>query len=434
MVFFGITARGALFGGLVLVAFVGCDRTSVQAGREGVPPPGPKPSAAARAQPPAKRPCRQGEDPFLVVLERAVAPGASFRVVAVSEQALGGARLVSERRPLAMVHRLRAGPPYALQWKGVAPAIQGDHPIRLLNRSGDQVACTSLEVRSRRAILPRRAPTTGIWPIRRSWSNAWERVFSAWIAYLFRPLPGQPAGWRPLHQVLRKPVRNFLHNRLGLDEDDRRAPTRVVAIADCGDTPYQLRAYFAWKFHLPFRFRRCSRGSSLRGPRCPVVGDNTTARFDGRAHPVRRFNAFIRQGLAWLVHSGTTRTLPEDEASDFYPVALTRQSIRPGTISVDVAGHVFVVTQWDRDGLYAIDGHPDWSVTRRRFSPKHFHYHRGTRTGGFKAFRPLRLQHGKIVPLPNRALERFFSTEQYRFTSSRAFHRRMDRLIATHAG
>jgi hypothetical protein len=380
-------------------------------------------------------PCTQGTDPFLTVLEGQLAPGAFFRLLAVSETPLGTVRARVAGTALSTLHRpLSKGSPHAVVFRGRAPERPGRYAVRLLDDRCQQRACVHLIVSAPTAHMPRPAPASGVWRIRRGWHDGWERAFSAWIAHLFQPLPGQPAGWRPLHRVLRLPKRNLLHNRLGHAEDDYRSRVKVHAWADCGDTPYQLRAYFAWKFSLPFRYRRCSRGGSLRGPRCPDHRDNLTAEFDRIRHPVRRFNAFLRQGLAWWVHSGTMRTLPEDEGSDFYPIKLDRRSIRPGTVFVDVSGHALMVTQWDHRGLYAIDGHPDMSVTRRRFSEKHFRYFRGTRTGGFKAFRPLRLDQGRVVPVPNRGLRPFFSVEQYRFARRRDFYRQMHQLIATHAG
>jgi hypothetical protein len=288
----------------------------------------------------------------------------------------------------------------------------------------------------------RLAPPSGIWDIHEDWHEGWERAFSAWVAWLFRDIPGQPQAWRPLQRLLWNPERNLLYDSLGLGEDSgrpgqgmpdgSRAAVRVIAWADCGDAPYQLRAYFAWKHGLPFRYRRCDRGSGLRGPRCPLERDNRYQAFDQVRDPVARFNAFLREGLAWQVHSGTTRTLPEDEASDFFPIRLSRETIRPGTIFVDVGGHVLIVTQWDAEGLFAVDGHPDFSVTRRRYSEGHFRYFRGTRTGGFKAFRPLRLFGGALVPLPNKAVSPSYSVEQYRFSSGKDFQEAMARMLAMH--
>jgi hypothetical protein len=164
------------------------------------------------------------------------------------------------------------------------------------------------------------------------------------------------------------------------------------------------------------------------GPKCRAESDNQSTAFDQIENPVERFNAFIHKSIAWRVHSGTMRTLPEDEDSDFYPIALKREAIRPGTVFVDVGGHVLVVTRWDKTGLFAIDGHPDKTVTRKRFQERYFPYAKGIKTGGFKAFRPVELKNGEITPLANNARVPFFSTEQYDFKSRKSFYRRMERL------
>ncbi len=226
-----------------------------------------------------------------------------------------------------------------------------------------------------------------------------------------------------LHDALRNPDRNTLYNSLGLSEDDAKGPHPVRAVADCGDTPYMLRAYFAWKHGLPFRYRRCTRGNARTGPTCTGCVDNRTGEFDDIAHPTERFNAFLKRSVAWHVHSGTLRTLPKDNDSDFYPIPLTRDAILPGTVFVDTGGHVLVVSQLDGEGLFAVDGHPDKTVTRRRFSPKYFPYAKAVETGGFKAFRPLHLVDGRLEAATNRALGARFSLEQYAFKApSRFFH------------
>jgi hypothetical protein len=273
-------------------------------------------------------------------------------------------------------------------------------------------------------------PPSGIWQIRRQWSIEMEQRYSVWIAQLFRPIAGEKnRGWRRLHQVLRNPKRNTLYNRLGLREDDPTSKIHITAVADCGDTPYMLRAYFAWKHALPFRFSRCSRGNAKDGPKCEGHIDNLTTDFDHISHPVERFNAFLKRSIAWRVHSGTMRTLPDDDQSDFYPIPLTRRDIRPGTVFVDIGGHAVVISQWDKNGLYGIDGHPDKTVTRKSFSPKYFPFSAEVDTGGFKAFRPIALVNGRIRAVTNRTLGRKFSVQQYRFPSSNRFFSHMSRLI-----
>ena len=274
-------------------------------------------------------------------------------------------------------------------------------------------------------------PQSGVWTNRTQWTDALERQYSEWIAHLFRPLQNsRNRGWRVLHDVLRNPERNTLYSRLGLSEDDATGPHPIRAVADCGDTPYMLRAYFAWKHGLPFRYRRCSRGNARTGPTCSGYGDNRTREFDDISHPVDRFNAFINRSVAWHVHSGTLRTVPDDNDSDFYPIPLTRDALRPGTVFVDTGGHILVVSQLDKEGLFAIDGHPDKTVTRRRFSPKYFPYAKAVDTGGFKAFRPIRLVGDRLEAETNRALGARFSRQQYAFKAPSRFFSFMSSLIA----
>ena len=274
------------------------------------------------------------------------------------------------------------------------------------------------------------ASQSGIWRIRAQWTYAMEKRYSSWIETLFRPIESERnRGWRVLHQVLRNPARNTLYNRLGLKEDSKQSRIKVVAVADCGDTPYMLRAYFAWKHGLPFQFRHCDRGSARKGPKCHKFINNLTTEFDHIPHPVERFNAFIGQAIAWRAHSGTLRTLPSDELSDFYPIPLNRRAIRPGTVFVDTGGHALVISQWDDEGLYAVDGHPDKTVTRRAFSKKFFPYAAAVNTGGFKAFRPIRSVNGRFLSAPNQYLGDKFSVQQYRFRTQKSFFAFMNKLI-----
>lgn len=370
--------------------------------------------------------------PFVLLLDPSVDPGETFRLLAVSERAFQGRKIVTGSGDLTIVDRelvIEGGPPHARFYVVRAPSSSGAYAVSLVLRDGCRSAPVTLRVGSARVSV--RAPfgAAGVWQSRREWTDTWERVFSAWIAYLFRPIPGhRNRGWRTLHRVLTDPDRNFLHNRLGLGEDDTEASVHVVARADCGDTPFVLRAYFAWKLQLPFRYRRCTRGNSKTGPRCRTEVDHRFPRLSHVSHPVERFNRFVAGGIAAQVHSGTMRTLPGDDASDFYPISLSREAIRPGTVYVDTGGHVLMVTSWDEEGLFAIDGHPDKTVTRRRFSKKRFPFYPQVKTGGFKAFRPIRTEDGALVPVPNRDLEPFFSLEQYGFSSPSDYYDRLFRL------
>ena len=182
---------------------------------------------------------------------------------------------------------------------------------------------------------------------------------------------------------------------------------------DCADTPYFLRAYYAWKRRLPYGFRRCSRGRGGKAPACGdvrgVVGAPEVApvaRLPGEMGVVQRF---FKRTLAWGVHTGNGRTAYGDDQTDFYPLELTRRSLRPGTIYADPYGHIFVVAEFmapvgEEPGvLYAIDGQPDGSITRKRFWEGNFLWNPDPALGGsgFKGFRPHVIIGGKG---PERAL------------------------------
>jgi hypothetical protein len=213
-------------------------------------------------------------------------------------------------------------------------------------------------------------------------------------------------------------------------------------VPDCADLPYYLRAYFAWKLALPFGLRDCDRGKSDRPPKCGPILHNETAdeRIRGKG-ALERFRSFLRV-LANRVHSGSARTALPDDDTDFYPVPLTRQALRPGAIYADPYGHVLMLAAWleqtsERGGLlFAVDGQPDDSVGRKRFWEGTFLYANDVKSAGpgFKAFRPIvRGPDGTLAPLSNRALAadpRFppFATEVAQLAPE-AFYARVAKLV-----
>jgi hypothetical protein len=113
--------------------------------------------------------------------------------------------------------------------------------------------------------------------------------------------------------------------------------------------------------------------------------------------------------LADRVHSGSARTPFTDEESDYYPVALTWEGLRPGTVYADPYGHVLVVTKriaqrGDRSGvLQAVDAQPDGTVALKRFWRGTFLYATQPELGGpgFKRFRPVVVSQGQYRRLRN---------------------------------
>jgi hypothetical protein len=105
------------------------------------------------------------------------------------------------------------------------------------------------------------------------------------------------------------------------------------------------------------------------------------------------------------VHSSSGRTAPNDELSDFYPVALTREALKPGTVFADPYGHFLVLADWIPQGpegygiLVGVDAQPDGTVGQRRFWRGTFLFDSDTASGGagFKAFRPRLVKEEPVV-------------------------------------
>lgn len=345
----------------------------------------------------------------VLIAPRTPRVGEPVRVLAARLGSLDTSRLVIEdaRGPVEPERVVLGEGPTAILAAWLPPVARGPLTVRVVDAAGHEQARAVATVVAHDAARPSpfaRGP--GLWPIEAEWDARHETLFSAWIATTFRVEPGARAAWNPLHEAMRDPARNVLFDYLGLGEDGGRRGPRLVLRTDCADTLYAARAYFAWKMRLPFLAHDCSRGTPRNGPSCR--GTVTNRRQPGRwgNDEVVRFGRFI----AWLgrsiVHAGTTRTLPDDPESDFYPVELSRSALRPGTIFVDAAGHVLMVSQWaspsaGRFGsLYAIDGHPDTSVSHKRFTASWFP-DLPVSTDGFKAFRPAVLDRGVVRPMTN---------------------------------
>jgi hypothetical protein len=240
-----------------------------------------------------------------------------------------------------------------------------------------------------------------VWKVRRKWDQAEEALYSAWVAELFRGEPEEDLAWTSLHAITSVVERNLLFNHHAWEDAGEHA---LELTPDCADLPYFLRAYYSWKRRLPFGFHRCSRGKPGRGPSCfsswavnhqpdlkgswrdgsePFTGADLLQRFFSRT-------------LAWGVHTGNGRVALANPDNDFYPVRLDRRSLRPGSVYADPYGHILVLTQFvpakeGRPGvLFAVDGQPDASITRKRFWEGNFLWNPDPKLGGsgFKAFRP----------------------------------------------
>ncbi len=386
--------------------------------------------------------CKEPGD--LAVLASPISPwkGAPLRVVFTSEQALAGElSLVAPDGKVATTSRDRHGGPPYFWFAEVAAPVAGAWKA-VLKRDGATTECSTITrdigVQAKAPARPRGSDKS-IWPVRDAWSRGTENLYSAWIEKLFdAPLDEAPS-WPALHEVLRDRSRNVLFNHLGLGEDEKG----LIIRPDCADLPYFLRAYFSFKMGLPFGYAKCTRGGAGQPPRCaqwwniekeepppaPPPGQKIAAdgdffgMFGGApeaAAPLVKlppkpqglvpgFGYYLRTTVANGVHSGSGRTLAADNSTDYYPVSLKQETLRPGAIYADPYGHVLVLTKRvaqtdDAAGVFlAVDGQPDGTVARKRFWRGNFLFAQDPALGspGFKRFRPVVREKGSQRRLTN---------------------------------
>ncbi len=358
-----------------------------------------RPAAPARI--PADRACRDSEQAAIYTLPEQPNTEQPLRVLSAVNFDPGAATLTlidpDGQRVQPEVLRL-GGPPYG-------QVVTIDKPRRgrwkaVLADGNDVKACQRIAVTGRRP-KPAEPEPGPIWTPKYKWNQANENLYALFVERLFDYPLEDDRTWTSLHPLLRDPERNLLFDYRGLEEE-----SALTIAPDCADLPYVLRAYFAWKLRLPFGFKRCSRGRVGKPPTCdyPGAGDNLMSRLElagkgGVLQPradVEAFSLFVNTVLRSAVHSSSGRTLPEDELADLYPVPLTREALRPGTVFADPYGHMLVIASWVPQPLtgtgilIGADAQPDGTIGQRRFWRGTFLFDPDTSAGGagFKAFRP----------------------------------------------
>lgn len=338
-------------------------------------------------------PCEQTDATHIWISPHNPLPDSKIKIMTVSTDGpLSDLTLIAmndQRLPLPTRHR--GGPPWSLVAE-LAGLKEGHYRVEV-SRHGKLIACHSV-------IVGGSTPQTRD----QSWNLATEAFYSAWIEWLFGAPPEENLSFPSLEPILRHSERNFLHNHLGLNEDNHLPLT-----PDCADLPYALRTYFAWKVGLPISFRACGRGSSKAPPQCGAA--TIITEFINDISSQASFSKINRQ-LVNTVHSGALRTGLEDESTDLYPISLNREVLWPGTVYADPYGHVLVLVEWlpqtkDQPGsLLAVDAQPDNTVTRKRVWEGTLLYANSASAGpGFKAFRPLvRTAAGRWRTLSNEEL------------------------------
>jgi hypothetical protein len=241
------------------------------------------------------------------------------------------------------------------------------------------------------------APTAVSWRVRRAWTDAAEREYGNFVATIGQAVAAGRC--HTLSRCLNNPAINPLHE----------AGSRPLRFrADCADTPYTLRAYFAYRKGLPFAYMRAVRGH----------GHDRRYLQDAQPDGVRLWTEFstprhLIESIGSEVHSGFFRLAPDVEDGDFYQTSVDRNGIRPGTMYYNPNGHVLVVYAIQPDGeILLFDGHPDNSLTHPHFTER-LPLGSAAYGGGFKNFRPFVLENGSIVRTPNSQIPAFGGGAQF---------------------
>ncbi len=235
------------------------------------------------------------------------------------------------------------------------------------------------------------------WTVTQAWTPAVEREFGEYVHAIGVAVAAHRC--RSLAGCLNDPSINPLFA-------GARRPLHLAA--DCGDVPYILRAYFAWRRGLPF-----AHAAHVRGR-----GHDARYARGARAVGVRLWSQYrsprsLIEGVGSAVHSGYFRADPADGTSDFYPIAVSRESVHAGTVYYNPNGHVLVVYDVAPDGqIQLIDGHTHGGMTATRFTER-LALGAAWQVGGFQNFRPIAWTDGRLVRTPNAALDDYDAIGQH---------------------
>jgi hypothetical protein len=244
------------------------------------------------------------------------------------------------------------------------------------------------------------------WVVSKNWTPSLEDKFSEFLSIMGEAKINDSRTCKTLDECLKNPKSNPYYFF--------RTPNSKFLPADCADFPYALRMYFAWMEGLPFDYVSQPELVDPADPR----NDLRYSKFGNKPKYIKSFKSgethdFYKALIKMEQSHVSTATYRMDYRyqSDFYPTAIDRKNIRPGTVAYDPAGHAAIVYKIESDGrIKMMDAHPDNSVTRITYDKK-FVRSRPAHGAGLRNWRP-ELDNRPSQDLPG------FSTVQFNNNST----------------
>ncbi|RYZ93117.1 MAG: hypothetical protein EOP06_02115, partial [Proteobacteria bacterium] len=180
-----------------------------------------------------------------------------------------------------------------------------------------------------------------VWPVNQAWSTANEHKYSTWVEQ----------NWT--QDIFKKGILNGLET-------------------DCADATYAMRALYSYENGLPFRV------SSKNGE---VWGEDTRE-FDSVSDSRERFRRFLKK----MFDLTNTSTLGQDT----YPVSLSRESLRAGTVYVEPNEHSYQIVGLTPEGVPVLLNSTTPKMGRVLFRTLSFPFYRPESksfSDGYRAFR-----------------------------------------------
>lgn len=186
-------------------------------------------------------------------------------------------------------------------------------------------------------------------------------------------------------------------------------PSSPSFYSDCADFPYFLRMYFAWKNELPFAYATVPTPlippnalpeelpvNGKMDPRYSKWGNMFTSRRSLTPRSAGASFDFFSEAAKLQDNVSTASfrhnpELTEGVPTDFYSVAITKESLTPGTVIYDPKGHVVVIYDILESGkILFFAAHPDNTVSRGSFSAEMMRSN-PNHGAGFRKFRPFQI-------------------------------------------